>query len=258
MIKMKKTVSLISLVAILFFTGCGDEEDPTAIGCRITSFTGLEEEDDRADLTYSSDGKLLTFSYSEGPGSASTIFTATYSGANLVKLALPQDVAKTEFSYDNSGRIIRVDNYFGDEIDRTEFTFNSSGQLVRIDFSDKEGIQPFVDSGYEVYEYATTTSQNPVSSTDYGYDGDVVFEYGTHVYEYDNKNSFYKDTPFFGAIFGFVGENNVLKDTYTNDGGSTFISTFTYQYNDQGYPISGTAKFDDDPADQFTLTYDCD
>ncbi len=161
------------------------------------------------------------------------------------------------FTYDNNNRVVRVDITYDDFVERTIYVYNSSGQVTRVNYSYSSDPGVFVEESYTTYQCANTTTRNPRSATEFSYDGLTAFEEGTSVFEYDDKRSFASASPVLASIFGFFSENNVTRETYTGEFGDSYVGTFTYQYNAQGYPTSITEQFDNDDTNTVTLAYDC-
>lgn len=253
---MKKLLSLCFLAGFLFLVSCGDDENNVATDCRLTSFDGLDDFG-RLGLNYGSDGRIssVTSTINESGFPLTLTLTATYNGNNLVRLSA--NIISFSFTYDASGRVTRTDFNFDGEVERTEYSYNSNGQLSRVTYFDNFEPDVFLAYSHIDYTYPNTTSRNPSTATEFSYDGETAFETGTSELEYDDKRSFVSSAPIIGAMFGFFGENNLIRETHTGLS-TSYVVTYIYQYNAQGYPISGIEQYDDDDDPfSFSMTYDC-
>lgn len=82
-------------------------------------------------------------------------------------------------------------------------------------------------------------------------------------YEYDDKtNPFYNELAWFlygDNFFWYLSPNNITKETSVGN----WIDTWTYEYNEHGYPVTSTIDFldlEDGSTDtsSFNSSYDCD
>jgi hypothetical protein len=257
---MKKILYFTVLIGFMFLAGCGDDDENTTNVCKLTSLNGFDDGGVNFKLNYGSDEKLssVAITLEDNGFEITAIYTATYTGNNLTKLALPGNLQVFTFTYDGNDRITRVDFIDEDEFtERTEFQYNSNGQVIKVESSSRVDSEPFVKEGYSTYEYSTAASRNPQSVTEFSYDGETAFETGTSEFEYDDKKSVASSSPVFAAVLGFLGENNVTRETHTSVIENSYVVVYSYQYNAQGYPTLVTEKYGDDPATSITLTYDC-
>jgi hypothetical protein len=105
--------------------------------------------------------------------------------------------------------------------DQFKFEYNSSGQLVKF-------TQPYFSYAYTYSNTSTHNySQQEYTSGTYS---------ALYSYEYDDKANAYQSVPFFIMGVFPLTDNNIVTSTLL---GTT--STFNYEYNERGYPISKTS-----------------
>ena len=77
-----------------------------------------------------------------------------------------------------------------------------------------------------------------VIETNFYQNGELSFN---NKYEYDNKNNPYRKTSTNTSAFS-ISSNNIIKNEYTNFmmDGETQVKVYSYEYNENGYPISYT------------------
>lgn len=234
----------ILLLAILL-TGCS-ESDPVSI-CYPTSITR--------------DGIVTTY---------------TYNASNKVATRVDPDGAITTFSYDSKGNVINsvIDNVGGSPDETGTYTYDVNNRLIQVVYT-RDSLEPWITnytynaggqliSSHEggsnpsafinTYAYPNTTTRNPsLHSFIYTGNGDTF----TATYEYDNKINPEKflDKP------SLAPDNNVIKSISLLQNTHSATATYTYQYNDIGYPISATATsvYLDGPPSTSTIefTYNC-
>lgn len=147
-------------------------------------------------------------------------------------------VTKGIYTYDIAGRLITTDSTANGAVYRTTYHYNPINQI------DKSSLYFIANNAETIlytmtYEYPNTSTHNPslITST----------SGATWKYEYDDKTNPAK-------LFGFVSirlDNNVTKLTITQ-AASTAVYSYSYQYNDMGYPT-----FMQSGIDETHWSYDC-
>jgi hypothetical protein len=122
--------------------------------------------------------------------------------------------SETWLGFDNKGRVIADSNYGGGLFPVSNyklFTWDTNDNIVKIE-------------SYMVNNAGSYTNNFTIEST---YD--------------QNKNPLYSYSPYFfalvvGEYYHFQSKNNLLQEKITSNG-STFVrNSYTYEYNQQGYP----------------------
>jgi len=255
---------LVVLISASLIVGCSDDNDDVALNkCFVTKSTS----------TYSYPGSSnnsvddVAFSYNSDNQVIKTVYTSTFNGdtnsstsvltydakGNLVKQE--SEDYTTEYTYNSDNKVIKEDG-FEDNIlnDRYEYEYNSSGQLIKTQqYRISQDGSTATKNGYTTYEYANTTTKNPIRSKSFSQDGLTLLS--TTEFEYDDKK-----TPLSALQLGTISaesENNVTKQTYKNSN-TTELTTYTYEYNEKGYPVKVTESDLSNGSTTIDIyTYDC-
>lgn len=194
--------------------------------------------------TYGDDGidKKLQFKYTSS-GNQLTSYTETFSNG---------EYNDHTFTYDNNGNLTKYERYSseGDSIDfSNEYTYIGDTVFVSVPVSYREGHQTDVlvldrQTG-RLKELYTNLSNHPHV---YEYDSNKNLSKRTEDldfvdrYSYDNKKSILSNIgmPAWFWTYNnyenfdlYAGENNILKKEYSY---SSDIDTYTYEYDEDGYP----------------------
>lgn len=138
----------------------------------------------------------------------------------------PED--KDSISYDTKNRIEKEFDYsysnnkFVNNF-TTTYEYNSNNQLVKLNYSTGD---------YNSFQYDGNGNVETIKE----YDNNVLDD--TENYTFDTKKNPFKGFPFFLGDVEFYNTNNPIK--VTNDSG--YVSTRTYEYNAEGYPVKITIK----------------
>ena len=163
-------------------------------------------------------------------------------------------IART-YEYDADNRLTRLMS----PGDTTEFTYNSSGQLLTETHLDGDGGVYF-----SAYTYPNTSTHNYSSAT--GSEGVLT---STTSFLYDDKKNPYNSAPsiyfrqsihihnsIYRPYASNLADNNQISLTYSNYSANyTSTTTYTYSYNDLGYPVAVTRH--DSFVSKFAYTYYC-
>lgn len=130
-------------------------------------------------------------------------------------------VTTAEYTYDISHNLIREDQSFSGVLQSSFlYHYNSTLQLIGADYTYYTGGGSSTISTR--YEYAAPVSRNPTK---------ILSNQGsTWTYEYDTNPN-----PLKVLFVSTQPDNNVTKMTYTS--GSSTITTYTYQYDANRYPV---------------------
>ena len=230
---MKKLIYLLS-ISFLMLQSCssGDETSSSSQGVLIKR----TRDDDGSSCNYFYNGNKLLKTVWDDDGTSRVI---TYTG-NLITRSEIRDANNTfngEFdtmSYSN-GKLIQYKNYYNNIlIYKDDITYNTDGTrtITETSYSDFDGsfqgitlIKQYFDTNGNIIKNEYINSDNTISSYE--------------VYLYDTMNNPSKNiTGWINGTWTSQGlVNNIVKSTYVS-GGSTYITNYSYQYNDLGYPIS--------------------
>ena len=228
----------ICLLAILVTSCSKNDSVAPGIQCYLTSLTDTIDID--LTLTYNSSNQV-TGVQSSGGGLPST-FNYDSKG-NITSIV--NGLSTMVLTYNANGLLISISNGSGSGSSTTTLQYNGSGQVT----SETNEFSGFTET--YTFAYPNTTTRNYVSRT---------LGTTTTTYEYDTKNtpthaikgiqlSLTDDTP--------STDNNVTKRT-TVSGSSTNIYTYSYVYNEHGYPTTQTTTFPGSMTPQVvTFTYAC-
>lgn len=185
-----------------------------------------------------------------------------YEGTKVTKIT-HNDGSKQVFTYDGD-KLTAIKHYVDADLEQEDkFTYNNAGQLATFVSLDYD----FEDAEKAVFTYNTdgtvsvsAFSGNLTSQTDLEYTGTMTIQNGnitslsseglTATYTYDNKkNPFVNVTSYSTLIYAYFegGVNNILSSTFFGE-----TTTYTYQYNSAGYPVTATEEFD---GDEYTTTF---
>jgi hypothetical protein len=241
-----RLIKFSSLVIMAFsFTFC--EDDPKIANCLISTIK--YGNDLTMTFTLAEDGKILTIK-SDGVNSEVNTISYNVSG-QIIKSASPSGV--TEYFYTDNRITRSLEHDLANQTSHeSSYKYNSYGQLDQVLFGN---FGSSVLAPYNLYEYSDKTSKNPVLMKMYDKNNNLI---GSVSYEFDNRKSpIANSNDLKNILIESFFENNVTKTTYTPVGGSSEVTTITYTFNDEGYPLSEIAKFSDNSTSTTTYSYNC-
>ncbi len=235
------------------------------VSCKKDDNTG----DDNNGVDTSKKEKLLTQVKMTTPLSAKVIDASYNDALNLDKVKSSSDgsiVSVKKYNYNGS---LLVDcKWYSDEamtnqIGSNSYTFNASGQLtkmIEIDGADTITYTVSWNSG-KISEYTAINASAPFTDTRHVFEwtGDNVTKEtlyerdstgnfvsaGYNIFTLDDKINPYtiKYIPELEDV-SFFNKNNILKiENFDPSGNPIAITTFTYVYDDKGYPVTGTFDY---------------
>jgi len=224
---------LFLVIAIVSLFSCTYDNLTTTPKCLLIGVAGSSGS---ATYNYDASGKLFS------GGAGSNQWTVKYDPkGNISQLTAGGHV---NFYYDSKNNLIKREEYLtiirngldSEEVleSMTEFNYNSSSQLVRVaNYESKNGQLTLF--GIDSLGYSNSASKNLKTISFYSQSSSW-----TATMEYDNMHNPYADAKEM-RIFNspFFPENNITKST-TTVGGMVTVTTYTYVYNDKGFPISAT------------------
>lgn len=162
-------------------------------------------------------------------------------------------LSRATYKYDNNNNLLVYEQFMGSSTTPafiTKFTYNSFHQLVEAQSA--VAVKANFFYGYRVFIYPNTTTKNPTTIKTYS--GDAHGKTGnadeTITLTYDDKKTIGYINPL--EDFSPFATHNVVSATVSAVGSKPETETFTYQYNEQGYPLSRTEK---EGGRSFTTTF---
>jgi YD repeat-containing protein len=224
----------------LFTQGCKkDEVKSSASGCYVlTQQSSGSDGSSNTTFTYSSSNVLtsITLSFT---GFGSTTYTLSYDSQGRLTKVTFSDNSYITNTYDSNGHLTESDNTDskGNQNSKTTYTYNSSGQVTLVQFYGQvNGTGPLTLSSHDTYDYASTSTKNPQTASHYVDDsGSQLMT--TDTFEYDSN----KVPTASQTSDPTQSTNNVTKITTKGSGGDVEnTTTYSYQYNSEGYPTTVT------------------
>jgi hypothetical protein len=236
-----KSLLFLALTASVL-VGCDNDEDSKNDSCKLISVAESSEDESSTTVYTYENNKIVKSITTYTDGGQPEVYTSdiTYN-ANGFITEINDDGEKTVFTYNTNNEIIKAEDVFGTTIEqRTEFEY-ASGRIVKVQFYSQTNPGTFVKGEYDVFEYASTSSKNPLKIKSYSSNGNLS---STSEFEYDNKKNPLVDYPSvmkISALYGDPIENNATKKTWTYAGSTqTEITTSVYEYNSNGFPTKNT------------------
>ena len=237
---MKKILCLFGALTLVLVSCSSDDENSENLILPKTvtyKYSDAEGDNDKAVVLYNGN-KIVSASYS-----VSDKEVYTYIGDFITKIedfASEGNISSTnEFTYENGKlKIDLLTEISGDHtyISKTVYTHNNDGTISYVTYSDINT----TDENKTSEGVLTYSNGNLVKKTN-NYEGGSSY---SKTYEYDTKNNPFKNVLGYNLLIDYdttVNLNNVTKMTNVYDnggaGGSTNVFTYTYEYNDMGYPV---------------------
>ena len=187
-------------------------------------------------LTVSCGNKALTVSSGKGGGDVQLLETVTDDQGNVQR-----------FEYDNQNRIVKINDItitYGDNlITAGDRKFVINGNTVTEDGGESSG------STYTIDKYGYIVSDG--SGGEYEYENfnliSVRSEYDNTVYSYDRMRSpfCFNSTPkwlIHLLLYKYVSHNNVVSVQGSYEGEGEISTSYKYEYDNEGYPVTAIEK----------------
>jgi YD repeat-containing protein len=211
---------------------------------------------------YTYDGnKLKSVTQSDNQSSSISTYYFVYTNNKVIRIdgytsynaSEPTKTEEVNYSYDSQGRLasmVHTDSY---ETETGTFTYNANGS-VTYNQSYKENNSPI-------------STENPISLQFDSKDNLISFSdgEGTRVLAYDNYKSPFKNVVGLNFHILLSGElttseifslnNNCTSASFSNAQGETFSDTYSYDYNQEGYPRQIIAKDYEGYESTITIQY---
>jgi YD repeat-containing protein len=270
-----KNFLALALSALVLFS-CSKEDDkpttpndPTNPGsqkCIITSAIETESSGTYEILfDYNGQRQITKASYKEdGVLETSTDVFEYNSGGRISKITEMDGTTVdgfTTYTYNSDGLLIRRESHYSNttggqptlQTIRT-YEYDNNKKLVR--FNSYDGATPTVVEGYSTYTYPSSNTATEKSFYSQSSGGTPTLTSTTN-YTFDDKKSpqqilgvFWEDE--------FVSEHNITREEYISaSGGTPDVSTYTYEYNAEGFPTKMTSNYTGSTPDVLNLNYNC-
>lgn len=251
---MKKLLYLFAS-SLLVFTSCSNNDNnslDSASSILVKKITETENS-----LTVSSDvlydgNKIISKTESDG---FQTKFT--YSGNQIVKIeefdAKGLSKGAIEYAYTNGLLTSYVEKYDDLYKHKVKYVHNIDGTVSYEQFKVK--ISTGIEEKYGQTGKLTFKDGNLIKA-ERSYSGSDSVE----IYEYDGKNNPLKNVTGVNLLLDddWANTNNVIKETRTSGSGSniyTDVTSFTYKYDTNNYPIEKVAVFSNSNSTSTETTF---
>lgn len=259
--------SIIMLSSLLMFNGsCKKTDEPSTSICLLTRYINIDG--DVTDLSYDENNRLSRITNNDVDEPYYLTLKYNPDGKLLEETHYNNGVKELIFSFFWSGNNVTVSSIYrnndGDWVETTGafvYELDSHGQVTRSEAYEKQDNGNLVLDSYDLFEWSngniTKTEDWHTSETEpfrsifpeklfphyqetkvylSSVDGDIE-KYLTTTYQYDDKNnssSSQSKTVFWATIT----KNNVTKeiDTFVSEPETSLTTTYTYEYNEHGYP----------------------
>jgi len=237
-------IKILSLIAIICLTeGCtNDSDEPTPASTKkncyllkSTSTNSLNDLLEEKTYQLNSEGKVIELTTILKSNSTSFSYSEKFEYAQNGKISKVEGTNYYHtYTYNTSNQLTNI-SYFVDNIitSKIDIQYNSSGQLIKKIYSESiSGTLVYI--GYRDYSYSDNTSINAIKES-FKNTGNVLQFYIQ--YEYDEKANPFSNIGLDHSL-SVPAVNNISKSTYTQITGSpsATVTSFTYKYNDSGYP----------------------
>ncbi|MGV3587217.1 MAG: hypothetical protein ACO1OF_09465 [Adhaeribacter sp.] len=175
---------------------------------------------------YDAAGRVTKESFKLADGTVFSYFAFTYNSKNLLE--------KIAFHTKAAG------NTFKHEYDKI-ITYTSTNKIEQVKTLNPEGPA----TSYRLDEYTYDANQNITKVQEYVVNGAAKVNDVTTAYTYDNQNNPYRGATYLGLGAETISKNNIAteKETY-HLSDLTKNYTYTYEYNEKGYPTKQTRQSD--------------
>lgn len=245
---MKKRTSAYLIFGCIFLAACSDD-DATVVKEEIVLPSKVESIDSKVEFTHDDSHKISTVKssyYYPNDVVLETNYTYAYTSDGKFKQCVTDNGFRFDYTYDGD-RLVRTDEYINDIFTQYHsFVYNGAGRMT-----ERTTWQNIPEEGGWI----------PVSKEELTYDAhenlltQKLFFYNTGTQQHKLLTSFsyenYDDGFSVEGLFANyivnpemkLSKNNPRKVTTTNGNGITsFISEFSYSYDDVGYPLSRSIK----------------
>jgi YD repeat-containing protein len=235
-----KNYRLLAFLGVVLLIGGCKKKDPAPVICYLTDYTEVNGSYNYSEvLTYNDMNKVIMIAVTVA-GSPTDVYTYTYgANGNLATANFPGGET-VSYTFDGQNRLVLRTTAPSGET--STYSYNASGQNILRVYNDPS----CASCGFTyTYTYPNTTTHN-YSQLHYVSAGGSSF---TLTFEYDDHPNPYKP-----VLYSSTGsDNNVTKQVFTDDAGTSSTTTITYTYNDKGYPLTAASS----SGALSTYSYDC-
>lgn len=236
---MFKSISLCVVLTAAVFSSCDEADSPDPIKESNVQLSKIYIDNElAAEFIYNDKNKVKRINY---PGDDNDYVVYEYAtNGNLIKETWNDDqkVSNTHiYEYNTENLIIKVTTTrTNDDEEYQQFSYNPDKTLKEINVTSGSGLNTLNDKETFTYNGAKNIVGTTWSSTSQGH-----FSSSKEVITYDNKkNPFFNLLPY-QYFHNFIAPqllspNNVTEVKGTDGSGDNYVQTFTYKYNDKGYP----------------------
>ena len=282
---MKNTrLILIALFALgIGFFSCSSDDDSDAPGPsaniklkKISNYKGNRQ----LLFSYDDSNRLKSIEYNRETDSKGGISNKksdyTYFNGLLVSITESKDnktIGEKKFVYDENNVLKQIESS-GTRTCKIDFEEGNSTCKSTTSFEryNNGSIEKAIIKDSSIYSIGNSPIR--VTTNEYQYDGEghiisvteEISEVGVslntirHEYEYDDKqnplpeNSYFSDILYSGSYIYLKPQNNIVEEITKYEDSSFDKTTYKYEYNDQGYPIS--VKITEEEDVPTTITYE--
>ncbi|MCC1483391.1 hypothetical protein [Winogradskyella immobilis] len=207
------------------------------------------------DYTYDSENRVIREQANNG-----FFLDYTYENNQLVGTLSGNGVDNTDdiietYTYDDQGRVATVNINIPDISNNTSnLVYNSDNNVIEV-----------FDAQTNELDSRITLSDGNITRIE-EFDGEEIIT--SETITYDNMNNVHSGANLITTINTiysenipsspfFFGNNNILTQEFTEEGEVVELYSFSYTYNDEGYPISAVEIFEGDTNEtvNYTITY---
>ncbi len=233
------------MLMVILIQGC-KKDDPAPILCYITSLTEFNSGYAFV-TTYTYDATNRVSGVVIVGGGSTTEIEYIYDGTGKAVGATYSEgvlTATETYTYDGSNRHIGTAFTLGSSISTSAFVYNATDQLITATYAANDFIET------DNFSYPNQTSLS-FSGITYSYTTNGNTFTGSYAYEYDKKLNPQRLVP--GNPV--VAENNPTRRTASFETNLS-VTTYAYQYNEKGYPVSAAVQVDGSPSST-VIAYSC-
>lgn len=255
-----KKLSACLILFVLLFTACTKEtaqEQPRAGSLQILEY---KSGDDITKFEYNADSTVSKVIHKLDPlsGDPDVTYTIKYLANKRIDEMVGSNGFSIKLSYDNN--ILSKSEFFASGVKVVESSFVYSGnQLASFTLADfingGSVLDPFLKSTFEYNADGNASKTNLFGSSSVS---SQLISLGYINSIFDKKiNPFAKLSEITLVFWQFASKNNITKQEYFNNASLEAMVEYSYTYNMQGYPISGTSKITEtgQPPVSTTLSY---
>ena len=230
-----------------------DPDNQVLLVSQIVAETEGEPESFTINYTYDSDNRVLREDFNNGS------LTYGYQNSLLVETVLsfnnsPDDIIET-YTYDNQERITSFTIEIANTSNTSNLVYSSDNTIIEGFDPETNQLQSRITlSNGNIIQFEEFLNNEVFYSDIMTYDNMVNVHNGTNLSD-TVKFLYSENLP--SSPFTF-GNNNVLTSEFIEDGETLESYSFSYTYNEEGYPITAIETYNDNGETEiinYTITY---